>query len=56
MQTSAASGFPIGPYWFGPKPETSEPSAGEDFQEPLGKIEKDDRETTGSLTCQDPFL
>ena len=28
MQASAASGFLIGSYWFGAKPEASEPSAG----------------------------
>lgn len=54
MQTSAASGFLIGSYWFGAKAETSEPSGGEAFQEPLRKIEKDNEETTGSLTRQDP--
>lgn len=46
--------------WFllvwGKKAETSEPSAGEAFQEPLGKMEKDNEEITGSLTRQDPFL
>lgn len=57
MQTSVPSGFLIGSYWFGAKPETSEPSAGEKiFQEPLWEIEEDNQETTGSLSCQDPFL
>lgn len=56
MQTSVASGFRVGSYWFGAKPATSEPNAGKIFQEPLGRIEEDHQKTTRSLTCQDPFL
>lgn len=52
MQTSAALGLVS--YWFGAEPEASEPSSG--VEEPLGKFEKENQETAGHVTCQNPFL
>lgn len=44
MQTSVASGFLIGFYWSGAKPETSEPSEGEKI---WGKLRRTIKRSVG---------